>query len=38
MPKGQTVFFTTDFAAGRHAWACHYHADKGMAEELTVER
>lgn len=38
MPAGQTAYFTADFEPGRYAWVCHYHADKGMVEELTVER
>lgn len=38
MPEGHTAYFTADFEPGRHAWACHYHADKGMVEEFMVER
>lgn len=36
MPQGHTAYFTADFTPGRYAWACHYHADKGMVQEFTV--
>lgn len=36
MPEGHTAYFTADFEPGRYAWACHYHADKGMVEEFAV--